>query len=44
MLTALDLRYNEIGDEGAQYLATALQQNNVTSLPFHRIPHFFCFT
>ncbi len=31
-LTALELTGNQIGDQGAQYLANALQQNNVTFL------------
>jgi len=34
---------NEIGDDGAQHLANALQQNNVTSLPSHIISHSFLF-
>ncbi len=33
-LTTLDLQGNEIGDAGAEYLATALQMNKVKNL-FH---------
>jgi hypothetical protein len=43
-LTTLDLYWNEIGDEGAQHLVDALQNNTVilfvfSSLSYHRL-HF----
>jgi hypothetical protein len=38
-LTTLDLNSNQIGDQGAEHLATALQQNKVTRLT----PVFFLF-
>jgi hypothetical protein len=31
-LTTLDIGYNQLGDQGTEHLANALQQNEVTSL------------
>jgi hypothetical protein len=38
-LTTLELGWNQIGDQGAEHLANALQQNKVTRLA----PVFFLF-
>jgi hypothetical protein len=41
-LRMLDLRYNEIGDEGIQYLANALRYNRVVTIAsLLRIDVFF---
>ena len=38
-LSTLDLRYNEIGDQGAQYLGEALRHNTVRSSLLHVFYH-----
>ncbi len=38
-LTVLNLQRNEIGDQGAQYLANALQTNTVTQLLYSFITY-----
>lgn len=43
-LTTLHIRRNEIGNQGAQYLANALRQNNVTYLHLHSINHLLRYT